>query len=153
MRAVKNRFRRGISPAITAIILILAAVGAGVLVYVFVTPMLHPTVVKLDVMDIQARCSADGKTLVITIDVRNSGTVPVNITGITVKKGGTALTLTWTPTLPLTMASNSETTLSGSGTLTTALHDGDQLTVTVTYVGPNGVQKSVPAIATVHMVS
>lgn len=153
MSVAKGRFRKGISPAITAIILILAAVGAGVLVYVFVSPMLHPTVVKLNVMDVQARCSGDGKTLVITIDVRNSGTVPVNITGITVKKGGTALKLTWIPTLPITMTSNSETTLSGSGTLTTALHDGDQLTVIVTYVGPNGVQKSAPVIATVHMVS
>ncbi len=153
MRVTGRRFRKGISPAITAIILILAAVVVGTAVYVFVMPMTHPTVTKLDVMSIQARCSADGKTLVITIDVRNPGTVPVNITGITVKKGATALTLSWTPALPFTLMSNAETTLSGSGTLTTALHDGDQLTVTVTYVGPNGVQKSVPMIATVHVVS
>ena len=153
MSGLRRRLRGGISPAITTIILVLVAVAVGAAVYVFVSPMMHPTITKVELMSINAKTSADGKALVVTADVRNSGTVPVNITGVTVMEGNTALSLSWTPKTPYTLAPSGEVTLTGTATaLSSALKGSDQLIVTVTYVDPSGVQKSETSIVTVQQV-
>ena len=115
--------------------------------------MMHPTITKVELMSINAKTSADGKALVVTADVRNSGTVPVNITGVTVMEGNTALSLSWTPKTPYMLAPSGEVTLTGTATaLSSALKGSDQLIVTITYLDPSGVQKSETSIVTVQQV-
>jgi len=86
---MNKRLVKGISPIIAVLILIGIAIATGLVVWRFVGGASKPqTVVKLDVINKDAVTPPDGSELSWKVTVRNSGTVVLTISKITLEYGG-----------------------------------------------------------------
>jgi len=128
--SMRSNKRKGVSPIISVLLLILIAVAAGVMTYVFVAGWIgsattSTTVVQgqLSVDYADANASAD----TLTIYLRNVGGVALSIDSIYIEKAGGGLVTVYSPTTGNTLGPGDVTQL----TVSASLNPGEVYTIRI----------------------
>jgi len=144
---------RAISPVVATILLIGITVAAVVGVWLLTQRSARTgTVVKIDVVSIDAKAAPDGKACSFVVTIRNSGTMPVTIkkVEVSVGSGTSAVKKTLDPqNLKLSPSNTAEFT--GEATSNNPVFtDGATAKVTITYTGPDGQDRTIVEYATIR---
>ncbi len=149
--SLRLRVRKGISPVIATILMIIIAIAASFIVWHMVTAASKPrAVVKLDVVTADAAIPPSGSEASITLVMRNSGNVRLTIDNITVSYQGK----TYTETLGRDIVPGGTFqygfTVTASGIGVAQFVDGDTLKLTINYHDPQGNHYSITKYVSLH---
>jgi len=148
-----RRLRRGISPIIATILLIVIAVAASFLVWNYISIAGRPrTVVKLDVVTVDAAIPPDGSEATISFTFKNSGTYRVTIDNVTVEYAGKSKVYTigrdLAPGATMQWVFTSKASDLGTGI---KFVDGDTIKLIINYKDTLGNTYTVTKYATLHL--
>jgi flagellin-like protein len=144
---------KAISPVVATILLIGITVAAVVGVWLLTQRSARTgSVVKVDVIGIQANAAPDAKSCSFVVDLRNSGNVPVTIKKVEVSVGtGTSTVKTTLDPQDLQLSPGSTAEFTGEGTSSNPVFtDGKTAKVTITYTGPDGQDRTIIEYATIR---
>ncbi len=144
---------KAISPVVASILIIGITIAAVAGLWMLVQRNARTgSVVKLDVISIQANAAPDGKSCSFVVTLRNSGNVPITVSKVEVSVGsGNSLVRTTLSPQNAEISPGSTEDFTGEATSQRSVFtDGSTAKVTITYTGPDGAQHTIIQYATIR---
>ncbi|NPA98531.1 MAG: hypothetical protein GXO43_04040 [Crenarchaeota archaeon] len=144
---------KAISPVVATILIIGITIAAVAGLWMLVQRNARTgSVVKLDVVSIQANAAPDAKSCSFVVTLRNSGNVPVTVTKIVVSAGsGNNVVNTTLSPQNLRLSPGSTEDFTGvAKSQTPVFTDGSTAMIIVKYTGPDGSEHTIIQYATIR---
>ncbi len=144
---------KAISPVVATILLIGITVAAVVGVWLLTQRSARTgTVVKIDVVGVEATAAPDAKACSFVVTIRNSGTATVTIKKVEVSVGtGTSTVKKTLDPQDVEISPGSTAEFTGEATSQNPVFtDGKTAKITITYTGPDGQDHTVIEYATIR---
>ncbi len=144
---------KAISPVIATILIIGITIAAVAGLWMLVQRNARTgSVVKLDVVSIQANAAPDAKSCSFVVTLRNSGNVPVTVSKVEVSigSGNNVIKTTLSPQNIKISPGGTEDFTGEATSQNPVFTDGATAKITITYTGPDGAQHTIIQYATIR---